>query len=138
MSDIATLLDDFSLFDDWEDRYRYVIDLGAGLEPLSEEERVEANKVQGCISQVWFVTAFDKASGTIHFRGDSDSHIVKGLIAVLFAIYNDKRPDEIISTDIEQIFKQLELEEHLSPNRRNGFYAMVERIRKTAQFAENQ
>ena len=126
---------DFELLDDWEDRYSYIIELGRALEPLSEDARTSKNKVQGCVSQVWLDTKTDM-SGTgpqLSFTGDSDAHIVRGLIAILFAIYSGKPASEILATDAKVIFEELGLGEHLTPQRSNGFVSMVNRIRSDAQ-----
>ena len=121
----------FELLDDWEDRYRYVIELGRSLPPLPEAERTEANKVRGCASQVWLTTDVNGAGGAaprLSFKGDSDAHIVRGLIAILFAIYSGRRTDEILRIDAQAVFRRLGLAEHLTPQRSNGFASMVERI----------
>jgi cysteine desulfuration protein SufE len=129
----------FEFLDEWEDRYRYVIELGRDLEPLDDTDRVDANKVQGCASQVWLATVIETdSSGKIplmRFTGDSDAHIVRGLIAILFAIYSGHTAIEILNTDAHAIFNELGLGEHLTPQRSNGFVAMVERIRSDAQTA---
>lgn len=127
---LETLLEDFALFDDWEERYRFIIELGSGLAPLSDAEHNEANKVPGCVSQVWLVTQVE--GETLHFRGDSDAHIVRGLVAILLDLYNGKSRAEIVGFDAESAFAQLGLSEHLTPQRSNGFYAMVQRIRNDA------
>ena len=127
---LETLLDDFALFDDWEDRYRYIIELGNKLAPLSDEEHNDANKVQGCVSQVWLVSA--RNGDGLDIRGDSDAHIVRGLVAILLDLYNDKSAAEIAAFDAEAAFSELGLGEHLTPQRSNGFYAMVQRIRNDA------
>ena len=136
---IEQILDDFGVLDSWEDRYRYVIELGRELPPFPEAARIERNKVQGCASQVWFVseTQPGKNGGgpMIEFRGDSDAHIVKGLIAILFALYSGKPARKILDTDAIAIFNQLGLGEHLTPQRSNGFRSMVERIRADARTA---
>jgi cysteine desulfuration protein SufE len=128
---------DFALLDDWEDRYRYVIELGRGLSPLPEALRTEANKVRGCASQVWLASAVRPANATsaplLEFQGDSDAHIVRGLIAILFAMYADKTAEEILRTDASAVFAELGLKEHLTPQRSNGFFSMVERIRRDAR-----
>ena len=127
------LAETFELLGDWEERYRHLIDLGRRLPPLPEGERTEANKVRGCMSQVWL--AADLAPGPparLQLRGDSDAAIVKGLIAVLFQLYSGRSPRQILDTDVAGAFARLGLENHLSMNRRNGFYAMVERIRALA------
>lgn len=129
-----TILADFELLDDWEDRYRYVIELGRTLEPLPEDARNLANKVQGCVSQVWLATSVDRDNGAprLRFLGDSDAHIVRGLIAILFALYSGRRADEILNIDANAILGRLHLKEHLTPQRSNGLLAMVARIRHDA------
>jgi cysteine desulfuration protein SufE len=131
--DIDELKENFSLFDEWEDRYRYLIDLGRDLPPLDDAYRTDAYKVEGCMSQVWLVPGSE--DGRLTFRADSDSAIVKGLIAVLLALYSGRRPAEILATDVEAIFREIGLETHISPNRRNGFFSMVDTIRRTAAAA---
>ncbi len=130
MDALSTLLDDFSLFDDWEDRYRYIIELGHDLAPLSEAEHNSANKVEVCISQVWLVSEGSKEKMT--FRGDSDAHIVRGLVAILLRFYSGKSVDDILAYDAQGAFEQLGLGTHLTRQRSNGFYAMVQRIRNAA------
>jgi cysteine desulfuration protein SufE len=133
---INEIIENFAVLDEWDDRYRYVIELGRTLEPLPEALRTETNKVQGCASQVWMATSVqpDGAAGpTLSFVGDSDAHIVRGLIAILFALYSGKRAREILATDAITLFEQLELREHLTPQRSNGFRSMVERIRSDAR-----
>ena len=134
---IDEIIADFELLDDWEDRYRYVIELGKGLPPLPAEERNDTNKVQGCVSQVWLSTKLirDEASHApiLHFLGDSDAHIVSGLIAILLAIYSGRSADDILATDSREIFSRLGLNEHLTPQRSNGLSSMVERIRSDAE-----
>ncbi len=132
---IEDLIADFSFLDDWEERYRYVIELGRELEPLSAEEHSPENKVQGCVSQVWLVTEpHAEADGThLVFRGDSDAHIVRGLIAILLRIYSGKTPTEILAVDAKEIMAKLGLNEHLSPQRSNGLYSMVGRIQRDAR-----
>ncbi|HXG79576.1 MAG TPA: SufE family protein [Methyloceanibacter sp.] len=131
------ILSDFELLDDWEDRYRYVIELGRALEPLPDHARTPANKVQGCVSQVWLDTHVDTAGGTprLAFLGDSDAHIVRGLIAILFALYSGKTADDILAIDAPKRLGQLHLQEHLTPQRSNGLMAMVKRIRADAEAA---
>jgi cysteine desulfuration protein SufE len=127
---------DFALLDDWEDRYRYVIELGRALPPLPEAVRTDANKVQGCASQVWLATSIkpDGAAGPVlSFQGDSDAHIVRGLIAILFALYAGRSAAEILRTDARALFGDLGLGEHLTQQRSNGFFSMVERIRADAE-----
>lgn len=132
---IQDMIDDFAFLTDWEDRYTHVIDMGRSLAILRPEERVEANKVKGCVSQVWLVTEQDENSGTLRFRGDSDAHIVKGLVAVVLQIYDGRTPQEILTLQPAPILAQLGLAEHLSPQRSNGLNAMIERIRAIAEAA---
>ena len=132
------IVENFALLDEWDDRYRYVIELGRGLTPLSERDRTETNKVQGCASQVWLATRVhpDGAGGPVlTFSGDSDAHIVRGLIAILFAMFSGKPARAILSTDAIAAFEQLGLREHLTPQRSNGFRSMVDRIRTDARTA---
>lgn len=135
MSDIDTELEDlaaeFDLLGDWEERYRHVIDLGRALEPLAEAEHSDANKVRGCASQVWLVTERGDA-GRLRFRGDSDAHIVRGLIALLLRLYSGRTPAEILAFDAKAAFAQLGLAGALSTQRSNGLFSMVERIRRDA------
>ena len=126
------------MLEDWDDRYRYVIELGRGLSPLSERDRCEGNKVQGCASQVWLATTVrpnGAAGPVLSFSGDSDAHIVRGLIAILFAMFSGRHAREILSTDAIAMFERLGLREHLTPQRSNGFRSMVERIRSDARAA---
>ncbi len=135
---IDEIIENFSLLDEWDDRYRYVIELGRMLTPLPEQVRTEHNKVQGCASQVWLSTAVKpdgKGGPVLDFIGDSDAHIVRGLIAILFAIYSGKRARDILSIDAVAIFERLGLREHLTPQRSNGFRSMVERMRSDARTA---
>jgi cysteine desulfuration protein SufE len=132
------IVDNFSLLEDWDDRYRYVIELGRALSPLAERDRNEANKVQGCASQVWLATTVHpngQGGPMLTFFGDSDAHIVRGLIAILFAMFSGKQARDILSTDAIAVFERLGLREHLTPQRSNGFRSMVERIRADAQAA---
>ncbi len=131
------ILADFELLDDWEDRYRYVIELGKKLEPLPEDERSPANKVQGCVSQVWLSTTVHRngSNPRLSFVGDSDAHIVKGLIAILFALYSGKTARDILAVDATGALGKLHLTEHLTPQRSNGLMAMVKRIRSDAEEA---
>ena len=117
---IADLTENFALFDDWEDRYRYVIELGQGLEPFDPALKTDDNLVRGCTSRVWLAGAKNKDAW--HFTADSDAHIVRGLIAIALSVYQDKTPDEIAATDIAPAFARLGLSDHLSPSRRNGFF----------------
>lgn len=122
----------FDLLDDWEERYRFIIDLGRELEPLADDEKTEATKVRGCASQVWLVSELEGDPRRVHLRGESDAHIVKGLIAVLLMIYSGKTPEEILKVDAKATLEDLGLQDHLSPMRTNGLYSMVERIRSIA------
>jgi cysteine desulfuration protein SufE len=135
---IDDITENFALLDEWDDRYRYVIELGRTLERLPEELHTEANKVQGCASQVWLATQVKPngaAGPTLSFVGDSDAHIVRGLIAILFALYSGKPAPEILDTDAVALFERLGLREHLTPQRSNGFRSMVERIKSDARAA---
>ena len=136
VSAIDRLVDDFSFLEDWEDRYRYVIELGKSLPALSEAERSDANKVRGCASQVWMVSERKGGSEPIlDIRGDSDAHIVRGLIAILLALYSGRPASEIATADAEAAFARIGLREHLSSQRSNGLSAMVTRIRSDAEAA---
>jgi len=135
---IDEIVDNFSLLEEWDDRYRYVIELGRGLSALPERDRSEANKVQGCASQVWLATTVHpdgRGGPVLTFSGDSDAHIVRGLIAILFAIFSGKRAADILSNDAIALFERLGLREHLTPQRSNGFRSMVDRIRADARAA---
>jgi cysteine desulfuration protein SufE len=134
---LSEIRDDFALLDDWEDRYRYVIELGRQLPELPEAMRTEANKVRGCASQVWIATRIDDDNGVrrLHFVGDSDAHIVRGLIAILFALYQDATPDDILKLDPQSVFTEFGLAEHLTQQRSNGLASMVARIRADATAA---
>jgi cysteine desulfuration protein SufE len=131
---IEELIDNFSFLDDWEDRYRYLIELGRGLDPLSDEERNPSTKVRGCASQVWLIS-HAKGHGPdaiLDFRGDSDAHIVRGLIAVLFALYSGQKASDILAIDERAVFARLGLNDHLTPQRSNGLASMVARIKNDA------
>ena len=130
---LENLLADFELFDDWEDRYKYIIELGNNLAPLSADEHGDANKVPECVSQVWLVT--ERQADTLNFRGDSDAHIVRGLVAILLDLYSNRSAADILAIDARDAFEQLGLGEHLTPQRSNGFYSMVQRIRNDAAAA---
>ena len=132
--ELELLQGEFSLLDDWEDRYRYIIELGRELEPLSEAEHSDANKVRGCASQVWLVTE-PGPDGTLHFRGDSDAHIVRGLVAILLRLYSDRRPEEVLKFDARAAYEALGLGQALTAQRSNGLFSMVERIRRDAEAA---
>jgi cysteine desulfuration protein SufE len=138
MAAIDEIIENFELLVEWDDRYRYVIELGRTLPPLAEAAHNETNKVRGCASQVWLVSHVkpDGAAGPqLTFDGDSDAHIVRGLIAILFALYSGKSAREILTTDAIAVFDRIGLREHLTPQRSNGLRSMVERIRSDAQAA---
>jgi len=138
MTDIAEIIDNFSLLDEWDDRYRYLIELGRELPPLAAEAHNEANKVRGCASQVWLDTRVrpNGAGGPVlTFVGDSDAHIVRGLIAILFAMYSGRSARDILATDAVALFERMGLREHLTPQRSNGFRSMVDRIHSDARAA---
>jgi len=138
MADIDEIIDNFSLLDDWDDRYRYLIELGRELPPLAAEAHNDANKVRGCASQVWLDTRVrpDGAGGPVlSFVGDSDAHIVRGLIAILFAMYSGRSAKDILATNAVALFEKMGLREHLTPQRSNGFRSMVERIHSDARAA---
>jgi cysteine desulfuration protein SufE len=131
-----TIVDDFTFLDSWDDRYRYLIELGGKLSPLSVQERCAANKVHGCASQVWLVAkAGEGRDPELTFRGDSDAHIVKGLIAVLLALYSGQTASRIAATDAAARLAELDLSAHITPQRSNGVRAMIQRIRDIAAAA---
>lgn len=133
MASLEQIIDDFAFLDDWEDRYRYVIELGKALPELAEDKRRPENKVQGCASQVWLVSHSDGAADPIlTFEGDSDAHIVRGLVAIVLAVYSGKPASQIAATDAIEIFDRIGLVEHLSSQRANGLRSMVKRIREEA------
>ncbi|MBZ0139529.1 MAG: SufE family protein [Pseudorhodoplanes sp.] len=135
---IEDILENFSLMEEWDDRYRYIIELGRALPPLPEAARTDVNKVQGCASQVWLATSVSEGGAEgprLTFEGDSDAHIVRGLIAILFALYSGRSAGAILKLDPFAIFDRLGLREHLTPQRSNGLRSMVERIRTDAQAA---
>ncbi|HLW92095.1 MAG TPA: SufE family protein [Roseiarcus sp.] len=138
MASIEEIRGDFAILDDWEDRYRYVIDLGRALEPLSEAAHNDANKVRGCVSQVWLElrqSPGPDGESVLRYRGDSDSHLVRGLVAIAIALFSGRSAREILSTDALRIFRELGLEQHLTPQRSNGVKAMFDRIRSDASAA---
>jgi cysteine desulfuration protein SufE len=133
---VDELVESFAALGEWEERYRYLIELGRKLPPLPDAERTEAHKVRGCMSQVWLGSTLQRGPPPrLELRGDSDAHIVKGLIALLFKLYSGRTPAEILALDARSVFERLGLETHITMNRRNGFYAMVERIRALAENA---
>jgi cysteine desulfuration protein SufE len=129
---LKELSENFGLFDNWEERYRYLIDLGRAMPALPEILKTEENLVRGCTSRVWMVGGLDTGR-FLKFQADSDAHIVRGLIALLVSAYHGQQADEIARIDIEGFFKSIGLDSHLSPSRRNGFFAMVERIKGLAR-----
>jgi len=129
---IEAITSDFELLDDWEDKYRYVIELGRALPEFPEAARTDANKVRGCASQVWLVTKVNPGTRVMTFQGDSDAHIVKGLIAILLAMLSGKTSGEILAADPMAQFAKLGLAEHLTPQRSNGLASMVARIKADA------
>ena len=136
--DLREIVDNFELLDDWDDRYRYLIELGRELEPLDEAARNEANKVRGCASQVWVESRLEREAdgrARLFLKGDSDAHIVRGLIRLVFALYSGQTAQEITATDVQPLFQRLGLSEHLTPQRSNGVRAMVNRIKSDADRA---
>ena len=140
MTKISDISADFALLDDWEDRYRYLIELGRTLAPLPDAMRTDANKVRGCASQVWLSTQIKPDGGAPQFTflADSDAHIVRGLIAILVAIYNGRSVDEVLAIQPNPVFDDLGLKEHLTPQRSNGLASMVARIRADAAAANTE
>ena len=133
---IDEIRDNFALLDDWDDRYRYVIELGRTLDPMSDAEHSAANKVQGCASQVWLSRQLkrgERNEPVLNYLGDSDAHIVRGLIAILLTLFSGRTPQEILATDALVVFDELGFREHLTPQRSNGLRSMVERIRTDAR-----
>jgi cysteine desulfuration protein SufE len=135
---IDDIRDNFELLDEWDDRYRYVIELGRTLEAMPDSEHSKANKVQGCVSQVWLSKRVERNGGgepVLKYLGDSDAHIVRGLIAILLTLYSGRTPRDILATDAIGVFDEFGFREHLTPQRSNGLRAMVERIRTDAREA---
>ncbi len=136
---IDSIRDDFALLDSWEDRYRYVMELGRALPPLDDTQRSDANKVRGCASQVWLASRIARhtpdGASILHFDGDSDAHLVRGLVAILLVLVQDKTATEIMAVDPNVVFNELGLGAHLTPQRSNGFASMVARVRADAQAA---
>ena len=134
---IDQIIDDFALLDDWEDRYRYVIELGKKLDLLPAADHTEANKVRGCASQVWLVTTRDGGTGggepILHFAGDSDALIVRGLVAIAITLFDGKPASEVVATDADALFDRLGLKAHLTAQRSNGLRALVDRIKSDAR-----
>jgi cysteine desulfuration protein SufE len=134
---IDEIRDNFELLDEWDDRYRYVIELGRTLEPMPEAEHSAANKVNGCVSQVWLSKRLDGSGPEpkLSYLGDSDAHIVRGLIAILLTLYSGHTPQQILAIDALAVFDEFGFRDHLTPQRSNGLRAMVERIRADAREA---
>ena len=138
MTTIDEIRENFELLEDWDDRYRYVIELGRTLEPMPEAEHSAANKVQGCASQVWLSKSIERngsGEALLKYRGDSDAHIVRGLIAILLTLYSGHTPQHILATDAIAVFNEFGFREHLTQQRSNGLRSMVERIRSDAREA---
>ena len=138
MTTIDEIRDNFALLDEWDDRYRYVIELGRTLDPMPEEEHSATNKVQGCASQVWLSKQLDRSGHgepQLKYLGDSDAHIVRGLIAILLTLLSGRTPQQILDTDAIAVFDEFGFREHLTPQRSNGLRSMVERIRSDAREA---
>lgn len=136
MTTIDDIRENFSLLDEWDDRYRYVIELGRTLEPMPEAEHTSENKVQGCTSQVWLSRQADRGdreAPVLHFLGDSDAHIVRGLVAILLTLYAGKTARDILAIDAHEVFNEFGFREHLTPQRSNGLRAMVDRIQGIAR-----
>ncbi|MED5548868.1 MAG: SufE family protein [Pseudomonadota bacterium] len=129
-SEIEDIVDEFDLLGDWEERYKYLIDMGKALPDMPESDRTDTNKVKGCVSQVWLVT--EPGDNTLTFRADSDAHIVRGLAALLLRVYSGRTPADILSVDAREVLKRIGLSEHLSPQRSNGLTSMIGRIRAAA------
>ncbi|MGB8401138.1 SufE family protein [Bradyrhizobium sp.] len=134
---IDEIRENFALLDEWDDRYRYVIELGRTLDPMPEQQHSAANKVQGCASQVWLSRQIDRSRNEprLNYLGDSDAHIVRGLIAILLTLYSGRTPQQILATDAIAVFDEFGFRDHLTPQRSNGLRAMVERIRSDARQA---
>lgn len=138
MTSLDEIVENFEFLDDWEDRYRYVIELGNELQPLADDEYAPEHKVQGCASQVWLISEPERngqGAPRLYFRGDSDAHIVRGLIAILLAVYSGKQADEIADLKAEELFARIGLQDHLTQQRSNGLASMVARIRSDAKSA---
>ena len=137
MTTIDEIRDNFALLDEWDDRYRYVIELGRTLTPMSDAEHSAENKVQGCASQVWLSRTIDRDGGepVLNFKGDSDAHIVRGLVAIVLTLFSGHTPKEILATDALALFDEFGFRDHLTPQRSNGLRSMVDRIRNDAREA---
>ncbi|WP_282609489.1 SufE family protein [Pelagibius sp. Alg239-R121] len=131
---VDELVENFEFLDDWEDRYRYIIDLGRKLPEFDEADKNEQNRIQGCTSQAWLIAEVSAdPKPVLSFRADSDAHIVRGLLSVLLSIYSGQTAEDILAVDIKDVLRRLDFEAQISPNRANGFYSAVERIRNLAR-----
>ncbi len=135
--DIEEIIENFEFLDDWDDRYKYLIELGGLLEPMPAEEQIPGNKVQGCVSQVWLTShkKDESSDPAMHFRGASDAHIVSGLVAIALATFNGKTASQVLATDEKAVFDRINLSEHITPQRSNGLNSLVQRIKQHAQLA---
>jgi len=136
--DIEEIIENFEFLDDWDDRYKYLIELGNLLDPMEATEQIPQNKVQGCVSQVWLTSEklSDDSDPVMTFNGASDAHIVGGLVAIALAIFNNKKASQILATDEKAIFNRINLSEHITPQRSNGLKSLVQRIKQHAQLAK--
>lgn len=133
---IDEIIENFEFLDDWDDRYKYLIELGDGLEPFPADQQIPENKVQGCVSQVWLTCqSSGESDPVLDFTGTSDAHIVRGLVAITLALFSGKRASAILATDEKAVFDRINLSEHISPQRSNGLRAMVARIKEIAASA---
>ena len=133
---VKEMIEDFTFLDDWEERYMHVIDMGKALPGLGDNEKTDRTRVKGCVSQVWLVS--ERRDGQLYFRGDSDAHIVKGLVAIMLEVFSGRQADTILALDPEPILAKLGLSEHLSAQRSNGLRAMIQRIKAEAQIISNK
>lgn len=134
--DIDEIIENFQFLDDWEDRYKYLIELGAMLAPLPQEAQTRENKVKGCVSQVWLISSkSEHRDPVLTFTGESDAHIVRGLIAIAFALFSNRPASEILACDEKLVFDRIGLSEHITPQRSNGLRSLIERIKSDAQAA---
>jgi len=132
-ADIDEIIDRFDFFDDWADKYRYIIDLGRKLPGLTEEHKTEANRVEGCVSNVWLIEAPSEDASVLNFEADSDAHITRGLVALLMMMFSGKSRETILATEVKPVFESIGLDGHLSPSRSNGLYSMVRDIKTMAK-----
>jgi cysteine desulfuration protein SufE len=133
MTDIDDIVDTFELLGDWDSRYQYLVELGERLAPLADEARNEQNRVKGCMSKVWVRALRDDAHpGAVRFEGDCDTAVIKGVLALIIDLFSGKTPQQVLDTDVDQLFERLQLAEHLSPNRHVGIYGMVDLMKAKA------